>query len=136
MIEDTSALRDLARRLLAHEGGNDLDPDLMAEATERVCTKLYQQFGPVIGGKAFRAWAYRALKLTRARFPFLAVDLALEQDARLKGLRESVQGRGPVQVAEALTALLANFLAVFIGLMGKNLPFTFLRDAWPEVEIR
>jgi hypothetical protein len=135
VIEDTSALRDLARRLLAHEGGDDGDPMRTADAAERVSQKLYQQFGPVIGDTAFRAWAYRALKLTRARFPFLTVDLALEQGGCLKGLQESVQGREPAQATEALTALLTNFLAVYIGLMGKNLPLTFLREAWPEVEI-
>ncbi|MCL5677419.1 MAG: hypothetical protein M1602_06110, partial [Firmicutes bacterium] len=36
---------------------------------------------------------------------------------------------------DSLTALLTKFLAVFIGLMSKDLPLTFLRDAWPEVEI-
>ena len=135
MIEDTSALRDLAGRLLAYEGGDDGDPVRMAEATDRACRKLHQQFGPVIGDVAFRAWGLRALKLTRARFPFLAVDLVLEQGVSLRGLQESVQGRKPAQAAEALTALLTNFLSVFIGLMGKDLPLTFLREAWPEVEI-
>ncbi len=135
MIEDTAALRDLARQLLAYEKGDDGDPVRMAAAADRVYQKIYQQFGPVIGETAFRAWALRALKLTRARFPFLTVDLATEQEAYLRGLRESVQGRDPAQAAEALTVLLANFLAVFFGLMGKNLPLTFLRDAWPDVEI-
>lgn len=136
MIEDISTLRDLARRLLAYEGGDARDPERMADATGAVCRKLYQQFGPVIGDIAFRAWALRALKLTRARYPFLVVDLASEEGTVLKGLLESVQGRDPAQAAEALTTLLASFLAVFVGLMGENLPFTFLRDAWPEVEIR
>ncbi|MHB8993120.1 MAG: hypothetical protein ACYC66_15985, partial [Chloroflexota bacterium] len=113
----------------------DGDPVRMAEAADRAYQKMHQQFGPVIGETAFRAWALRAVKLTRTRFPFLTVELAMEQGECLRGLRESVQGRDPAQAAEALTVLLANFLAVFIGLMGKNLPLTFLRDAWPEVEI-
>ncbi len=135
MIEDTSALCDLARRLLAYEGGDGGNPEQMAEAAERVCRKLHQQFGPSIGETAFRAWALRALKITRARFPFLAVEVAQEQGSCLRGLTESVQGRDAAGAADALTALVTNFLAVFIGLMGENLPMTFLRDAWPEVEL-
>jgi hypothetical protein len=73
---DSSALRDLARRLLAHEGRDDGDSMGMVDAAERICQKLHQQFGPVIGEAVYRAWTLRALKLTRARFPFLRVDLA------------------------------------------------------------
>ncbi|MHB1134842.1 MAG: hypothetical protein ACYC4L_20925 [Chloroflexota bacterium] len=133
MIEDTSALRDLSRRLLAHEGGDDRDPVRMAAATDRACRTLYGQFSPVIGDPAFQAWAYRALRLTQARYPLPTV--AVEPGGCLSGLQESAQGRDPAQAAEAFTSLLTNFLVVFVGLMGKNLSMTFLRDAWPDVEI-
>lgn len=135
MIEDTATLRDLARRLLLHEGGDDREPARMAEAVDRACRTLHDQFAPVIGETAFRAWVHRALRLTRARYPLPTVDLAPGQGGCLTGLQECVDGPDSAQTVEALTFLLANFLAVFVGLLGKNLSMTFLRDAWPDVKI-
>lgn len=135
MIEDTYRLHDVARRLLAQEEGTDGDPIRMADAVERVCQKLHQKLGPVIGDTAFRAWTHRALRLTRSKYPFLTADVVLGEAVCLVGLQRSVQGRDPALAGEALTALLAGFLAVFIGLVGKNLLWVYMREAWPEVDV-
>ena len=66
----------------------------------------------------------------------LHLPLDLAGDAVLHKAKDLIGRLGAKRVGiDSLTALLTKFLAVFIGLMSKDLPLTFLRDAWPEVEI-
>jgi hypothetical protein len=105
-----------------------------ADALDRICRKLHLQLARIIGELGVRLILVRAIKITRAEFPFLAVDPALEDGECLRGLRESLQGQDPAMVSEALTSLLANLLEVLLSLLGKNLIYALLRDSWPEVK--
>jgi hypothetical protein len=126
--------RALAERILAYESGDSPDPvDIVA--TERVCSKLRDILGPVIGEAGVSAVMVRAAKVTWAEFPFVRVTAGPGQGECLAGLRESVDRHEPEQVAEALTALIANSLAVLYSLLGTGLTHRLIGSAWPDVDI-
>jgi hypothetical protein len=126
--------RALAERILAYESGDSPDPvDIVA--TERVCSKLRDVLGPVIGEAGVSAVMVRAAKVTWAEFPCLHVTVTPEQSNCLAGLRESLNGQAPDRVAEALTALVANSLKVLYSLLGRDLTHRLIGSAWSDLDI-
>jgi hypothetical protein len=133
--EGKAGTRSLAERFLACERGDGAGAVDIAVA-ERVCSKLRDSLGPVIGEGGVRAVTVRAAKLTQAEFPFLRVTANPLQGECLSGLRESLDGQGPTQVADALTALIANFLEVLYSLLGRELTHRLIAQAWADLDIR
>jgi hypothetical protein len=126
--------RILAERILAYESGDSAEPAEVA--AERVCSKLRDSLGVVIGEAGVSAVLVRAAKITRAEFPFVRVSMTPGQGECLAGLRESLDGHEPAQVAEALTALIANSLEVLYSLLGRDLTHRLIGHAWPDMDIR
>jgi hypothetical protein len=133
--EDQAGLMDLARLLLAHEAGGDPDPLRTADALERVWRKLNHQIAPVVGELGVRLMMVRAVKITQAQFSFLVADPVSGDDEPLKGLRKSLKDQAPAMATEALASLLANFLEVLTGLLGRRLTHGFLRAAWLDLDL-
>jgi hypothetical protein len=133
--EGETETRGLAARFLAYERGDSVERAEVA-AAEMVCSKLRDSLGPVIGDSGVHAVIVRAVKITQAEFPFVRVTATPSQHECLAGLRESLDGNEPEQVAKALTALIANFLAVLDSLLGRELTRRLISSAWPDLDTR
>ena len=135
MTDAAASPRHLAERLLSAEANHVSDPSRTADAFERACAKLTAQLARVIGDLGARSVLLRALSLTRARFPSLDNDPALEAGECLEA-PAVLRGQDPAIAAEALTSLLANILNVLLDLLGPNLVYRLLSAAWPELEFQ
>jgi len=137
----TPAFGALARQLLAHETEGAQDPAELAEATERVCRKLYERLTKLIGPEGFSSLLDRPLHLAkverRALKPVVAdttVASSLPNACTLKGLRESTQGREPGEVREDLVTLVGSFIWLLAVFVGEDLAHRQLRKTWPGVD--
>lgn len=126
----------LARRLLAHESGDRRGVEEMVGAADAVCGKLRRHLGRRIGQAGFESLLARALHLSKRRFPFLErVDLELQSEGCLGGVRESVVGRDPTEVGEALAALFASLLWLLSRFIGDDMALRQITTLWPEIPI-
>jgi len=119
-------------RLLLHEARGDESAEALAAAAERVCQRLSQHSGKVLGVDTFYALLARALVLVRPDFPLLrAVTVDPPRDC-LNGLRESSQEQVASQVADAIVAVVATFLALLVAFIGEELSLSVLVEVWAE----
>ena len=128
----TPTQRDRAKRLLLHEVSGDESAEAWAAAAERVCQRLSQHLGKILGVDTFHALLARALVLVRPDFPFLRAVTVEPSQAGLKGLRESLQEQAASQVADAIVAIVATFLALLVAHIGEELSLSVLIEVWAE----
>jgi len=120
-------------RLLVHEARGDESPAALAEAAERVCLRLRNHAGKVLGVDAFDSLFARALALVKPDLPFLEAVTAEPPLACLKGLRESLQEQAPqAEATDAIVAVVATFLALLASLVGEELSLSVLVEVWAE----
>src|SRR5712692_5651681 len=99
------SLADFAQRLLVHEAGAGQRTQDLADAMERVCQALHNQLAPLVSAAGFNALLAGVGAITTPNCSF-------------DGRRQAAEGRDPADVADALVAILANFiwlLVLFIG---------------------
>jgi hypothetical protein len=98
-----------------------LDSDsaqLIADRTIEVWEALARAIVPLIGDKGFSILFARCVHLTRATYPWLALDRVEPAPERFAGLRKILEGRSGTDALAASRALLVTFndaLAVLIG---------------------
>jgi hypothetical protein len=119
-------------RLLVHEAGGDESAKGLAAAAERVCQRLSHHAGNVLGVDAFDALLGRALALVKPDFPCLGAVTVEPSHAGLKGLRESFQDQTAEQIADAIVAVVATFLALLAALIGEEVSLSVLVEVWAE----
>ena len=101
---------------------------------ERVCQALYRQLAPLVSAAGFNALLARAAKLAVREFPFLAaIGAVATPNCSFDGLRQAAEGRDPAEVADALVAILANFLWLLVLFIGENLGLRKVHEVWPDV---
>ena len=128
---DNDRLRDAIRRTLAHRAGAAPDAGAIAAATLATWHQTAARLAPVIGTRGVDALFVRALHLTSAAFPWLA--MAGEQGngaARLANFRARLEAREPAIAAEAGYALLATFNELLATLIGASLTERLLKPVW------
>ncbi len=111
--------RDLAQRLIAHEGaaGNTSEP--MEFAAFRVCEALRRPLCDLAGVAGFRSLLSRALMLARAEAPSLsAVQVA--PDGSLQGLDELRSQMDKDQARQAGFILIAQLLGLLLFFIGET----------------
>jgi hypothetical protein len=128
----TSAQRDRAVRLLAHEARGDASSDALAAAAERVCLRLSHHSGKVLGVDTFHALLARALAFVKPDFPFLGTVTVESSQPCLKGLQESLREQTAGQASEAIVAVVATFLALVAALIGEEMSLSVLVEIWAE----
>jgi len=127
-------LVDFARRLFEHEAGGRQRTQDFADAMERVCQALQTRLVPLVSIAGFNALLGRAVALAAREFPFLAgIGAITAPTCSLDGLRQSVEGREPPEVADALVAILAHFLWLLVIFIGENLGLRKVHEVWPDV---
>lgn len=136
MTQVPASLTDFARRLLLHEAGNARSGHDLADAMERGCLALHGRLAPLVSSAGFDALMGRAIRLAARDFPFLAaLTTPIGVNCSFDGLRQTVEGREPKEVAEALVAVLANFIWLLVIFIGENLGLRKVREVWPEVPV-
>jgi hypothetical protein len=134
MVQRSTAVDDLMRRLLDHEAGGARDAAALATGVEGACRKLCGELETLVGRGGVGALLGRAVNLTRREFPFLA-DVSLQTDAApsFEDLRESLRARGPAEAEAASVALLANLVGLLVDLLGEELGLRPVVNVWPTV---
>ena len=128
------SLTDFAQRLFVHEAGAGQHTQDLADAMERACQGLHKRLSPLVSVAGFNALFDRAVTLAAREFSFLAaVGPLTTPTCSLDGLRQAVEGREPAEVADALVAILANFLWLLVTFIGENLGLRKVREVWPDV---
>ncbi len=128
---------DFARRLLLHEAGNGRSARDLADAMARGCLALHGQLAPLVSGAGFDALFKRAVMLAAREFSFLAaIGPLTTPNCSLDGLRQAVEGREPREVADALVAILANFIWLLVIFLGENLGLRKVHEVWPDVPLK
>lgn len=134
MIQRSTAVDDLVRRLLRHEAGGAHDAESLAAAVEGACHKLSGELETLVGRGGVAALLGRAVNLTKREFPFLAgVRPRADAPPSFEALHESLQGRSPAEADAASVALLANLLGLLVNLLGEDLGLRPVTSVWPNV---
>ena len=119
-------------RLLLHEASGDESAEALAAAAERVCQRLSQHSGKVLGVDTFYSLLARALALVKPDFPFLGEVMVEPPEACLKGLRESLREQPASLAVDAVVAVVATFLALVAAFIGEELSLSVLVEVWAE----
>jgi hypothetical protein len=131
MIQRSTAVDDLVRRLLQHEAGGAQDAVSLAAAVEGACRKLSGELETLVGRGGAAALLGRAVNLARREFAFLgAVRLQLDGPVTLDGLPEALQGQSAAEAEAASLALLATLLGLLVNLVGEDLGLRPVMQIW------
>lgn len=134
MRRATPETYNLARQLLAREGGDGKDPEQVVPAAEAVFRKLGQPLSLLIGRGGFHSLLARAINLSASEFPLLVgiQGETLKEDS-LQGVRASLPGRAPTEVNEALVDVVANLVWLLVTFIGRDLALWVVEQAWPDL---
>jgi hypothetical protein len=126
-------LKGFARRLLLYEAatGTRSGPD--GSAAFRVCDKLRQPLGKLMGVGGFRTLLSRAQVLAGAEVPWLCA-LEIQADGSLAGLGELEARYDWRVVAEGEVVLAANLIGLLVTFIGPALTLRLVHDIWPKME--
>jgi len=130
-------LTDFARRLFVHEAGEQQRTEDFVDAIERVCQALHTRLAPLVSTAGFNALVGRAVKLAAREYPFLmAIGAITMPNCSFAGLRQAAEQHDPAEVADALVAILANFIWLLVLFIGENLGLRKVHEVWPDVPFR
>jgi len=127
-------MRGVTRRLIAEELRAARSAETKGRAAFRVCEKLRQPLGKLVGVAGFRSLLSRALILARAEVPSLA-GLQISPDGELVFTSEfaaQLDREGSVASGSALTAQLLGLLLTFIG---EALTLRLVHNVWPNAAL-
>jgi hypothetical protein len=114
------------------QAGEARERGVAVEAVERVCRKLNDHLGRLIGAAGVRALLSRALVLAKPESPFLGA-VRVGEDARLEGLREAIQDEEGRNAAAGLERILTNLLWLLVTFIGEDLTLRVVGQVWPDV---
>jgi hypothetical protein len=117
---------DLARRLLAHEAGDEHAPE--SPVLFRVSEKLRRPLSRLAGTIGFHSLLHRALTVASVKAPSLGV-VRINPDGSLHGLDAIGDGD---EAAEAGAILIGQLLALLVLFIGKSLVLSLVSDIWPD----
>src|SRR5215208_7766038 len=137
MRQASPELKNLARRLLAHEAKKSPSPVKLAEALDVCCQRLHKGLDPLIGGGGFRALLDRALYLAKKEQSWLnGVGIEDYPGCEFKALREAMNGKEPAVINETFTVILANVIWLLVTFIGEDIALGLIEEAWPDTKIR
>ncbi len=125
--------KEFARRLLAYEAASGKPADAKDSGVFRVCEKLREPLGKLLGVGGFRSLLSRALALAGAEVPWLRA-LHIKADGSLEGPDELEAKLDSRAVAEGEVALAAQLLGLLVTFIGPALTQRLLQDIWPTMD--
>lgn len=129
----TPRLKEFARLLLAREAESGGPAETNDSPGFRVCERLRQPLGRLLGNGGFRALLSRAQALAGAEVNWLR-DLRIKADGSLEGLEEAEAKLDSRAVAEGEIVLVSQLLGLLITFIGPALTLRMLHDIWPKME--
>ena len=129
--ENASGLKELARRVVAHEALLGGSVSAEGSAQFRVCEKLRGPLSKCLGAGGFSALLSRALALAGAELPWLG-GLQIKGDGSLDGLDHAAPGGEDATRGERV--LVAHLLGLLVTFIGPALTRRLLQDIWPKLE--
>ncbi len=121
---DNPETRDLARRLLAHEGAAESPSRTAMPAAVHVCDKLRRPLSTLAGAAGFRSLLARAVAMAKHEAPILDA-VKVQEDGSLQGMT--------AESAEAGDILVAHLIGLMTTFIGQPLTLRFLHDVWPDL---
>lgn len=103
------------------------------ELSLRLWERLAAELISIIGESGFQSLYSRSVRLTSARFPWLALSRASETDAPFAGLTASLDKQNLTDASEASIALLVTFIDTLSVLIGDGVTNGVLHAAWSIV---
>ena len=134
MTRASSATRDFATRLIAHDTKANRPSETEGPGVQHICEKLRPHLATLMGNTGFRALLSRALALANKEVPWLR-DVHVKSDGSLEGLEELPAQLLPDKIVEGNVVLLARVLGLLMAFIGKNLTIRLVRDVWPEAPL-
>ena len=134
MSKVSPQLRNIARRVIAHESGAYKSANTRTLADFSACEKLRPYLATLMGKGGFRALLLRALAVANAEVLWLR-RVQVKEDGSLEGLDELHGQLKPDELLEGRVVLLAQLLGLLVAFIGVNLTVGVLRDIWPAVPI-
>jgi hypothetical protein len=129
---ESNLFRELIRTVLAQRVGVP-NSKATANATAATWRLLGAQLAPVIGARGLEVLFDRALRMTSATFPWLAVDGgsgAGSGAGLLPGVVELLACQRPAEAAEASYTLFLTFTELLMTLIGESLTTRLLAPVW------
>lgn len=135
--EEVNLLREAIRIALAPRSGRHPDAKAIAEATAATWDMVTLQLAPVIGARGLDALFRRALHVTSAAFPLLAVvaDVGSGADPP-PSLTACLAGQDAATAAKASYTLLVTFTELLATLIGEPLTLRLLAPVWAVPSLR
>lgn len=128
---DNELLRETMRSMLVQIAGDAPSSSAAAEAMLGTWHQMAVRLVPVIGVRGVDAILGRALHLTRAAFPWLAIAGGDDDGAaQLASFAARLETSDAAAAAEVSHALLLNFIELLAGLIGESLTERLLGPVW------
>jgi hypothetical protein len=127
-VADSNLFRESIRTVLAQRVGIP-DSKATANATAATWRLLAAQLAPVVGARGLEVLFDRALRMTSATFPWLAVSGG-NGAGLLPGVMEVLACQRPAEAAEASYTLFLTFTELLMTLIGESLTTRLLAPVW------
>ncbi|MDB6015663.1 MAG: hypothetical protein JWR19_152 [Pedosphaera sp.] len=129
----TPKLKEFARRLLVYEAATGTSAGGGESAAFRVCEKMREPLGKLMGVGGFRMLLSRALTLAGAEIPWLR-ELQVKADGALGGLDKCEAKLDARATAAGEIVLVAYLLGLLTTFIGPALTLRLLQDIWPKLD--
>jgi hypothetical protein len=127
-----AAIRDFAKRLIAHETRGNKSSTTTAPLAFSVIAKLRPTLANLMGGAGFAALLARALALASAEVRWLK-KVQIKSDGSLQGPDELAEQLGPDELFKGQVVLLAQLLGLLVAFIGEKLTLQLVRETWPTL---
>lgn len=128
-----STARDMARRLLARETAGADQPDAVATAIQRLCTRVSDNLRQSVGDDGYNALVARVLRRTEPDHPVLTdIRRVADSSIYLDRVSAGVESHGLAAVQAAIESLLATLIDVLAGLIGADMVLNLLDNDDPS----
>jgi len=125
-------LRSIAQQLLALEIAARKPADAAGATAFRVCEKLREPLGKIVGVAGFRSLLGRALAVAGVEVSWLRA-LHIKADGSLEGLKELETDLDSRAIAEGEVVLSAHLIELLVTFIGPALTVRLLQDTWPKL---
>lgn len=126
---DRKLFQETIRTTLANRAGSAADASAVAAATLSTWHEMAAKLEPVIGARGVEVLFIRALHLTRAAFPWLAIAETQTESAALQ-VKTQLAEQKIHAATEAAYTLLVTFTELLSTLIGESLTEQLLSPVW------